>query len=65
MRRVVDPRQQGFRLSQYDSLFEQVERVQPPAPEPIPLPEVSEADLKAYHAAELRQALRPSGEGVL
>lgn len=41
--RVVDARQQGSRISEFDSLFETVEQVPPPPlQEPIPVPETTE-----------------------
>lgn len=47
----MDPRQQGFRLSQFDSLFETVELVERPAPEPPEVPEATESDWGEFVAA--------------
>jgi hypothetical protein len=47
MLRIVHPRQQGSRLSQFDSLFEQVERVaafSTHAQESVPVPDVRELE---------------------
>lgn len=40
--RIVHPAQQGSRLPWSDSLFEQVEHVQPVPVEALPVPEVTE-----------------------
>jgi hypothetical protein len=43
-RRIFDPRQQGSRLSWDNDLFQLVERVQPPASQPLdqlPVPDVT------------------------
>jgi hypothetical protein len=56
--RVVDIRQETARVSWGSGLHETVEYAPRPEREPIPLPEVSEADLWDYHRAELVRELR-------
>lgn len=59
-RRITDPRQQGWRLSWFDSLFERVAPPMPPviANPPIPVGEVADSDWAEFNAAVLQQELR-------
>lgn len=62
--RVMDPRQQGARISWGSTLFQQVERVQlptPPQPPALELPDVSYSTLAEWHAALASQTAQ-SGE---
>lgn len=53
--RLVHPAQQGSRLPWTDSLFQQVESVQPDALEQIPVPEATESDWAAFDDARGKQ----------
>ncbi len=53
MKRVIDVYQQGSRLAWHDSLFEQVEPIRQPLPEPIPIGEATELPLPALTEADI------------
>jgi hypothetical protein len=51
MIRIIDPRQQGWRLSWLDDLFATVPLIPPePLPPPIPVPEAREVPWSLYAA---------------